>query len=206
MVSTAKQGKNMEKDTIVPNLKVVIIGGSAGSLDVLLQILPKLNHALSFAIVIVVHRKEGGDTALEELISMKSILPVAEVEDKSPLLPGFIYIAPANYHLLFEKNNLLSLDISEKINYSRPSIDVAFESAADAYGINVTGILLSGANADGTEGLKAIKNLGGTTIVQNPKTAEMPFMPNNAMQYAFPDFVLTIEELLEYIASIDSKR
>ena len=194
----------MEENTIIPDLKVVVIGGSAGSLEVLLQILPKLSSANSFALAIVVHRKSGEDTALEELISVKSMLPVAEVEDKSPLLPGFIYIAPANYHLLFEKNKLLSLDISEKINYSRPSIDVSFESAAAAYGPNVVGILLSGANADGTEGLKAIKSAGGTTIVQDPSTAEMPFMPNHAATCAFPDLILTVEELLAYFVSIDS--
>jgi len=194
----------MEKNTVIPDLKVVIIGGSAGSLEVLLQILPKIKQALTFAIVIIVHRKGGEDTALEELLSFKAQLPVAEVEDKSPLLPGFIYIAPANYHLLFEKNNLLSLDISEKVNYSRPSIDVAFESAADIYRKSLTGILLSGANSDGTNGLKAIKNLGGISIVQNPQTAEMPFMPNNAAEHADPDFILNVEELLEYIISIDS--
>ena len=182
---------------------MLIIGGSAGSLDVLLKILPHLEIP-SFAIVIVLHRKHTDDTTLEELIAVKTIIPVKEVEDKLALEPGNIYIAPSDYHLLFEKNDLLSLDTSEKINYSRPSIDVAFESASDVYGKSLVGILLSGANADGTDGLIAIKNAGGTIIVQKPETADMPFMPNNAIEHTSPDYILEVEEILEFISGINS--
>lgn len=187
----------MEKDQVTG--KVIIIGGSAGSLEVLVRILPNLAIQPAFAIVIVLHRKSGEDNTLEELIALKTSIPVKEVEDKTPLVPGNIYIAPADYHLLFEKNNLLSLDTSEKINYSRPSIDVSFESAADVYGASLIGILLSGANADGTEGLKAIKSCGGTTIVQNPESAEMPFMPEHAISHAAPSHILDTESLLGFI-------
>ena len=193
----------MEKSTLISGCKVLIIGGSAGSLDVLLKILPHLEIP-SFAIVIVLHRKHTDDTTLEELIAVKTIIPVKEVEDKLALEPGNIYIAPSDYHLLFEKNNLLSLDTSEKINYSRPSIDVAFESASDVYGKSLVGILLSGANADGTDGLIAIKNAGGTIIVQKPETADMPFMPNNAIEHTSPDYILEVEEILEFISRINS--
>lgn len=193
----------MEKDKIDRECKVLIIGGSAGSLDALLKIFPKLETNNSFAIVIVLHRKNAEDTTLEELIAVKSHIPVMEVEDKTELLPGHIYIAPSDYHLLFEKNDLLSLDASEKINYSRPSIDVAFESAAEAYGSSLTGILLSGANADGTAGIKAIKEAGGITIVQDPKTADVPFMPNHAIEHGSPDFVLNIEEMQKFISKIN---
>lgn len=193
----------MEKNTVISGCKVLIIGGSAGSLDVLLRILPHL-HASSFAIVIVLHRKHTDDNALEELIAAKTSIPVKEVEDKVALLPGYIYIAPSDYHLLFEKNNLLSLDTSEKINYSRPSIDVAFESASDVYGKSLVGILLSGANADGTEGLIAIKKAGGTIIVQKPETADMPFMPHNAVVHTSPDFILSVSEILQLITRINS--
>lgn len=191
----------MAQDTLISNCKVLIIGGSAGSLDVLLKILPPLGIP-SFSIVIVLHRKNTDDTTLEELIAVKSKIPVKEVEDKTLLLPGFIYIAPSDYHLLFEKNDLLSLDTSEKINYSRPSIDVAFESASDIYGPSLIGILLSGANADGTDGLIAIKKAGGTIVVQKPETADMPFMPNNALLHTTPDHILDVSELLKFIASI----
>ncbi len=182
--------------------KVLIIGGSAGSLEVLLDILPRLDLRSSFPIVIVLHRRSGEDTMLEDLIAYKSTIPFKEIEDKTELEPGYLYVAPSDYHLLFERKRLISLDTSEKVNYSRPSIDVAFESAADIYGKNLTGVLLSGANADGTEGLKAIKNAGGITIVQTPETAEVAFMPQNAIENISPDLILNTAAILEYINSI----
>lgn len=194
----------MEESKIISNCKVVIIGGSAGSLNALMQILPDLPQLNGFAIVIVVHRKSTDDQTLEELITLKSKVSVKPVEDKVPLLPGFVYVAPSNYHLLFEKNDTLSLDISEKINYSRPSIDVSFESAAEVYKETLVGILLSGSNTDGTYGLKAIKAAGGTIVVQNPTAAEMPFMPHNAVLNAAPDFVLDNQEILEFISTINT--
>ena len=193
----------MEEDKIIANCKVVIIGGSAGSLNALMQILPDLSQLNGFAVVIVLHRKSTDDQTLEELIALKSSITVKIVEDKVPLLPGYIYVAPSNYHLLFEKNDTLSLDISEKINYSRPSIDVSFESASEIYGEALVGILLSGSNTDGTYGLKAIKAAGGTIVVQNPTVAEMPFMPHNAILNTNPDFVLDNQEILKLLRSIN---
>ncbi|MDP5200634.1 chemotaxis protein CheB [Flavobacterium sp. DG2-3] len=194
----------MEESKRIKNCKAVIIGGSAGSLQALLQILPFVEKPLSFAIVIVVHRKHSDEQTLEALIALKSKIQVKEVEDKVKLIPGFIYIAPSNYHLLFEKNETLSLDTSEKINYSRPSIDVSFESAAEIYGNQLVGILLSGSNSDGTVGLRAIKAAGGITVVQNPLSAEMSFMPNNAILHTAPDFILNTEEILEFIKEINT--
>jgi two-component system, chemotaxis family, protein-glutamate methylesterase/glutaminase len=191
----------MEKDKIISGCRVLIIGGSAGSLDAILKILPKLATP-SFAVVIVLHRKSSEDTTLEELLAVKTRIPVAEVEDKTPLLPGSIYIAPSDYHLLFENNDTLSLDISEKVNYSRPSIDVSFESAAEVYGASLAAILLSGANADGTDGLKAVKKAGGMVIVQDPQTAEMDFMPRSAIENMVPDYILSPEGLTELIGRI----
>ncbi|MEN2401171.1 chemotaxis protein CheB [Flavobacterium sp. MC2016-06] len=193
----------MEKNKIISDCKVVIIGGSAGSLSALLQLLPEIYEANSFAIVIIVHRKSSDEQTLEDLLSIRSKLQVKPVEDKVPLLPGFIYVAPSNYHLLFEKDETLSLDTSEKVNYSRPSIDVSFESAAEIYGSSLVGILLSGSNTDGTLGLKAIQASGGTIVVQNPLSAEMPFMPNNAILNTTPDFILNMEEMLEFILKIN---
>jgi len=182
--------------------KVVIIGGSAGSLDVLIKVLPQLKPIPNFALVIVLHRKSAEDNTLEELIAMKTIIQVRQVEDKTMLLQGYIYVAPSDYHLLFETNGELSLDISEKVNYSRPSIDVSFESAAEVYGPKLTGILLSGANADGTYGLKVIKQQRGTVVIQDPATAEMPFMPRTALENNSPDFVLDVDGLLQYLNNI----
>jgi len=194
----------MEENKIIANCKVVIIGGSAGSLNALMQILPDLSQLNGFAVVIVLHRKSTDDQTLEELIALKSSITVKIVEDKVPLVPGYIYVAPSNYHLLFEKNDTLSLDISEKINYSRPSIDVSFESASEIYGEALVGILLSGSNTDGTYGLKAIKAAGGTIVVQNPTVAEMPFMPHNAILNTNPDFVLDNQQILEFISAINT--
>ena len=193
----------MEEDRVKYNYRVLIIGGSAGSLEVLMELLPQLTFIPSFAIVLVLHRKTAEDSTLEELLSHKTSIPVREVEDKTPLQPGFIYVAPSDYHLLFEANDILSLDTSEKINYSRPSIDVSFESAAEVYGSSLAAILLSGANADGTEGLRAIKIAGGNIVVQAPETAQMPFMPNNAVINTDPHHVLDVNGILEFILNLN---
>lgn len=196
----------MEEDRVISNCKVLIIGGSAGSLEVLMKLLPNLTSIPSFAMVFVLHRKNAKDATLEELIAIKTSIPVKEVEDKTSFLPGYIYIAPPDYHLLFEKNNVLSLDTSEKINYSRPSIDVSFESAAEVYGSSLIAVLLSGANADGTEGLLAVKNAGGITIVQNPETAQMPLMPQNAITHVNPDYIFDVDQILNFIISINTTK
>lgn len=194
----------MAEDQINAKCKVVIIGGSAGSLNALMQILPELSALNSFALVIVLHRRGTDDMTLEELIKIKTEVPVKIIEDKEPLVPGFLYVAPSNYHLLFEKEETMSLDTSEKVNYSRPSIDVTFESAAEIYGDSLIGILLSGSNADGTEGLKTIQKAGGIIIVQDPDSADMPFMPNNAILNTTPDFILNTDEILKFIISVNS--
>jgi len=193
----------MEENKITANCKVVIIGGSAGGLNALLQILPDLHSLNSFALVIVLHRRGTDDLTLEELIKLKTAIQVKAIEDKELLLPGFVYVAPSNYHLLFEKDGTFSLDTSEKVNYSRPSIDVSFESAAEVYGDSLIGILLSGSNSDGTEGLKDIQKAGGIIIVQDPKTADMSFMPNNAINNTTPDYILNLQEILNLLISIN---
>jgi len=192
----------MEKDKIASRFKVLIIGGSAGSLEVLMHVLPQLKAIANFSIVIVLHRKSGEDTTLEELLALKTVIPLQEVEDKTPLLPGYMYISPSDYHLLFERDYTLSLDISEKINYSRPSIDVAFESAADIYKDGLAAILLSGANADGTNGVIAIQKAGGKVVIQNPESAEMPYMPQSAINRLTADYILDIKQIAEFINSI----
>lgn len=192
----------MEENDI-SKCKLLLIGGSAGSLEVLMAILPKLKVIKNFSIVIILHRKSAEDSALEDLIALKTIIPLGRIEDKEIMKAGFIYVAPSDYHLLFEKNKQFSLDVSEKVNYSRPSIDVSFESAAIAFGKKCTAILLSGANADGTEGLKAIQNVGGKVIIQNPENAIMAFMPQNAFSTITPDYVLEVDEILEYINAIE---
>ncbi|KDN55655.1 chemotaxis protein CheB [Flavobacterium seoulense] len=188
---------------MISNCKIIIIGGSAGSLQVLMDILPLIPKTDSFAIVIVLHRRASDDLTLEELIKVKANIPVKIIEDKISFKPGYLYVAPANYHLLFEKNGTIALDTSGKVNFSRPSIDVSFESVSEIYGNTVIGILLSGSNTDGTEGLKAIQKAGGLVIVQDPISAEMPFMPKNAIQNITPDYVLNPQEILDFILLIN---
>ncbi len=161
--------------------KLVAIGGSAGSLDVVMKMIAQLPATMQATIVVVLHRKNANDSILVDIFSAKTKLPVKEVEDKELLLPGTIYLAPPDYHLLIEDAQNFSLDSSEKVHYSRPSIDVTFESVADVFGDAAIGILLSGANADGAKGLLKIKQNGGYTIAQDPASAEVGFMPQQAI-------------------------
>lgn len=182
-----------------PRYEILMIGGSAGSLDALLQFVPQLKNGLELAIVIVLHRKGGQDSALVDLLATKTKLPVKEVEEKELVVPNHIYIAPADYHLLFEKDKSFALDASEKVNHSRPSIDVAFSAAADVFGKTVCGLLLSGANADGAEGLGIIKAAGGLTAIQDPDTAEVSYMPQAALDTGAIDKVLKTSEIAAFI-------
>ena len=168
---------------------ILVVGGSAGSLEVILQLLPSIPQSIPFAIVLVLHRKSG-ESMLTELLADKTTLPVQEVEEKDQIQPGTIYIAPPDYHLLIEQDRSFSLDYSEKINYSRPSIDVTFESASDIFGSKTAAMLLSGANADGVSGLKVIQQNGGLTIIQNPLDASVSYMPQQAMDAMDSDYVL----------------
>lgn len=192
----------MAENRLKNNVKVVLIGGSSGSIDVLMHLLPALQPPLSFALLIVIHRRNTSDPTLANLFSLKTRVPVQEVEDKEDFLPGHLYLAPADYHVLFEPDGTLALDDSEKVHYSRPAIDVSFETAADVFGPSVVGILLSGASVDGTEGLRAIRNAGGTTIVQRPETAQSSFMPDHALRSVPVDFVFDVPELVRYVQSL----
>lgn len=175
--------------------RLVAIGGSAGSLEVILQLVSALPVNSGASFIIIVHRKYDTDSILESLLSSRTSMEVREVEDKESLLPNSIYIAPPDYHLLLENENLFSLDTSEKIHFSRPSIDVTFQSVADTFGAGTIGILLSGANADGAAGLERIKKAGGLTIVQDPQTADMPFMPQQAINRNIVDRIVRAEAL-----------
>lgn len=181
------------------NCEALIIGGSAGSLDVLIQVLPNLNSMLPFPIVIVLHRKPGKENLLTNVLSTKTNLKVKELEEKEKMMASTIYIAPPNYHLLIENDHTFSLDASEKVNFSRPSIDVTFESAAQVFEENLVCLLLSGANSDGTYGLQIVKKYGGQAIIQNPGSAIVPFMPEYALEHVAIDAILDPKEMAYYI-------
>ncbi len=189
----------MAQDRITAPLKLLIIGGSAGSLTVLLKVLPALNYNVSLSIVIVVHRKNTPDSTLADLLASRTKIHVKEIEDKESLLGGTIYLAPPDYHILFENNGAVSLDFSEKVNFSRPSIDVAFESAAEVYKERLTCILLSGASSDGVKGLAEVKRNNGNFAVQDPSTAQAPYMPQQAVNKLHPNTVLTPEAMIGFI-------
>lgn len=162
---------------------IVLIGGSAGSIPLIFNILSALPGRLKIPIIIVLHRHKNVVSEFAEILKghAKNIC-IIEPDDKQPLLPSNIYLAPQNYHLLIEQDFTFSLDYSELVNYSRPSIDVTFESAAHVFRNGVTGILLSGANSDGSEGIRTILEYGGEAWVQEPVTAEYPTMPQRAIE------------------------
>lgn len=194
----------MEESGVKNPVKIVVIGGSAGSLEVLFRLLPLLTKNLSVPILIILHRRSTADSSLSDLLGSKTTLPLQEADDKDQILPGNIYLAPSDYHLLVENDFTLSLDYSEKVNFSRPSLDVTFETVADVYGRSAVGIILSGANEDGTAGLQAIKKAGGLVIAQDPETAQMPVMPQNVINFIGVDFIYGIEEIANYINGLNT--
>lgn len=170
-------------------VNLIVIGGSAGSLHALLDLITTLGDDFPLPLLVVLHRNSLFESSLELLFSSRTNLLIREVEEKEFILPGTIYICPADYHVLIEKDHSFSLDYSERVNYSRPSIDVSFRSAAEAYGSELACVLLSGGNADGAEGLQYVRERGGVTIVQDPATAEVPYMPQQALLRIQPDCI-----------------
>ncbi len=174
---------------------VVVIGTSAGGLDALRKILTTFKHFDDIALIIIQHRNPISNNYLSNILSDMTGRITLEIEDKTLLKKGVVYVVPPNYHALIEKNGLFTLDTSEKVCYARPSIDVTFKSFADAFGVSVIGIILTGANNDGGQGLYEIKLVHGYTIVQNPTTAEAPVMPNYAIKCTNPDEILELDDI-----------
>ena len=185
------------------DIEAIVIGGSAGALDALLAIVPALPDWILCPIVIVLHLPPAHPSLVPEILSRVSARAVYEAEDKAPLCDRTIYVAAPNYHLLIERNRSLSLSIDEPVHHSRPAIDVLFESAADAYGPAVAGLVLSGANQDGAEGLCKIRQAGGVAIVQAPTTASCPMMPEAAIRQVGPSaHVVRVVDLGTFLARL----
>lgn len=161
--------------------QAVVIGASAGALEALSTILPTLPPDFDLPVMIVVHVPPDRRSVLSELFQAKCGVVVKEAEDKEPIVGGTVYFAPPNYHLLVEADRTLALSSDEPVLFSRPSIDVLFESAADAYGAALIAIVLTGANHDGAKGLRAVVEAGGRPLVQDPLTAFASAMPEAAM-------------------------
>jgi len=182
--------------------RAVVIGASAGGTVALQKILPFLPAGFPLPVVIAQHLHPLQDGAAIVHYSGGCELVVKDVEEKESVRPGFVYFAPPNYHLLIEDDNTFSLSVDEKVHFTRPSIDVLFESAADAYGANLVGIILSGANQDGAAGLLRIKQSGGLTVVQDPQDAEVNYMPKAAIEVANPDHILTAEGICKFLIEL----
>lgn len=182
------------------DFKIVVIGASLGGLNALDVILAGLPSNLPAAVVLAQHRHKSSDGELVSFLQEKSLLPVVEAEDKQPIIPGKVYLAPADYHLLLEAG-YFALSTDAPVTYARPSIDVLFESAADAYGTQIIGIILTGASSDGAKGLAKIQAYGGTVIVQQPASAECRVMPEAAIQAVKMPKILPLAEIAPFLTS-----
>lgn len=180
----------------------IVIGGSSGALEALAVLLPALPAQARVPVAVVIHLPPTRPSHLPTVLAARTCLPVHEAEDKEPVVPGVVFVAPPNYHLLIERGRTFALSADEALHYSRPAIDVLFESAADAYGPRLCGVLLSGASADGADGLAAVKRAGGLALVQAPDDAVSRTMPEAAIARAHPDRVLRLPELAALLARI----
>lgn len=183
-----------------PAYRAIVVGASAGGLSALKVLFSGLHEGFPLPILVVQHTSADAGNFLTCHLDSLSRIRVKEADEKERILPGTAYVAPPNYHLLVEPEETLSLSADERVKYSRPSIDVLFESAVDAFGQGLIGIVLTGANDDGSAGLKRIKDAGGLTVVQEPSTAEVPTMPLAAIAaVGTADHVLALEEIVHLL-------
>ena len=181
--------------------ELIVIGCSLGGMKALQTIFSSLTPEFCIPVAIVQHRHKASNEGLPSFFRRASNLKVVDVEDKQWIKPGYVYLAPADYHLLVEKGSF-SLSVEGPVAYSRPSIDVMFESAADAYRDRLLAIVLTGANADGARGAKQIKKHGGIVVVQDPKTAEAPAMPEAAINAVRVDRILPLDRIGPFMVEV----
>lgn len=177
--------------------ELLLLGGSAGAFKPIFNAVQAFPANLNKAVLIILHRKKNFFSDIENLFAENTRMLLREVNDKDCINKQTIYIAPANYHTLIEKERCFGLDVSEAVWYSKPSIDVSFESAAEVYKDRCTAVLFSGANQDGAEGLLKLRKSGSLTIVQDPTDAEMPDMPQAAINIDAAEHVLNLTEILQ---------
>jgi two-component system chemotaxis response regulator CheB len=184
--------------------KAIVIGVSAGGLEALKKILPELPGHFPVPIIVVQHRHPFSDDSLEKAMDDLCQIRVQQINDKTSLEPGVAYFSPPNYHVMIEEDLTFSLTLDPPVNYSRPSIDVLFESAADIFGSHLIGIVLTGANSDGSLGLSIIKKRGGLVIVQDPETASVNTMPLAAIAATKVNYILKLEVIAEMLTHLFS--
>jgi two-component system, chemotaxis family, protein-glutamate methylesterase/glutaminase len=185
--------------------EAVVIGVSAGGVEALKVLLPGLPAFFPLPIAIVQHRDRRSDGFLADYLNARTRITVSEAEDKEPFRAAHAYLAPAGYHLLIESDRSLSLTVDERVNYSCPSIDVLFESAANVFAQSLIGVVLTGANADGAHGLKTIKARGGLAVVQDPQTAAAMTMPRAALDATPVDYVVALERIAPLLTQISTR-
>jgi two-component system chemotaxis response regulator CheB len=188
------------------NYEAIVIGVSSGGMNAMKVMFSLLPKEFNTPIIIVQHISSQSENLWIRLLNDESNLYIKEADEKEKIENGKVYIAPPNYHLLIERDKTFSLTIDERINYARPSIDVLFESAAEAYKNKLIGVILTGSNNDGTNGLKRIKEYGGLTIVQDPATAESAYMPASAIAVVQMDYILTLENIIKLLIKIDAQK
>jgi two-component system chemotaxis response regulator CheB len=185
--------------------EAVVIGASAGGVNALMQLLPALPRGYRLPIVVVLHVRSGRPNQLVDVFQQRVALPVREAGDKEDVIPGTLYFAPAGYHLLIENERVFSLSCDAPLHFARPAIDITMETAADAYGPGLAGILLTGANDDGAAGMAAIGSAGGLTVVQDPREADVGVMPEEAIRARTPDLVLPLEQIKQLLLKLENR-
>ena len=193
-------------DPRLQQVEAVVIGASAGGVQALGMLLAALPADLRVPCFVVLHLPRERPSLLPEIFSPNCRRPIEEAQDKEPVRAGTVYIAPPDYHLLLDRGPAVALSTDELVHFSRPSIDVLFESAADVYGKGLLGIILTGWNQDGADGLEAVHRAGGLTIVQNPDTAEAPVMPQAALARTPVQYILNLEEIAALLASLPADK
>jgi two-component system, chemotaxis family, protein-glutamate methylesterase/glutaminase len=193
----------MAVDPLTRRIDGIVIGTSAGGVEALAVLLPALRPATDVSVFIVLHLPRDRPSLLVEIFQPKCAMRVLEAQDKEPVEPGTIYFAPPDYHLLVDRGPQLMLSADDPVNFSRPSIDVLFESAADVFGERLLGIILTGANDDGARGLDAVRRAGGWTIVQQPETAQASLMTEAALKRGPVDGVLSLAQIARVLGTLN---
>jgi two-component system chemotaxis response regulator CheB len=183
----------------------IVVGGSAGGVEALSDLLPMLPALRGLAVFVVLHQPRDRSSLLSDLFASRCTLAVCEPDDKQAIEANCIYFAPSDYHMLVDAGPQISLSADELVHFSRPSIDVLFESAADVYGDRLLAIVLSGGNADGADGARAVRAAGGGVIVQDPRTARVPTMPQSALDRVTPDAVLPVAQISNFLNTLHAK-
>jgi two-component system chemotaxis response regulator CheB len=191
-------------ERLCDRVDAVVIGGSAGAVEALCLILPSVPAAIRMPMFVVLHLPRDRPSLLTEVFSPRCARPVREAQDKDPIEPGTVYVAPPDYHMLIDAGPQISLSVDEVVHFSRPSIDVLFESAADFYKDRLLGIILTGANEDGAAGLSAIQRAGGVTVVQRPQDAQASTMLKAAMSRSPDALVLSLAEIAGLLRTLES--